>query len=305
MRTFNYVTDPRTHPRNPDLYLGMIAIFAPLSLYLLARNWRKLNKPDWMLNTLLCYALIILLFIFSLVAITRLDRSLAPLAAVALVIFTVAHYGYILTIHQLQRGAYQYWVANNQHKGYQYNFGRSIGLSFLGVGAIVAIGIVAFTISDQPRVLNFDDMAMSVDSRWDPRSFASSPDCDEPAFFECLVLLNLSQSYTQVLVGRSDVINDLPVREYEEEGRAWLDFYPGAAFLRVEYHTLDSVDAVYVHYTMPPIEGERINPFVYMMEVWLIKDGKLYQFYFNAISEGAFEENRWKIDALLAGVDFL
>lgn len=167
---------------------GMFSSF--VILMFLAFNWRRLGKPQWVMETILMGVLLlaggITLLILLVTDVLLLPIEIGTVLVVACFVGIIIFTYYIM---ELQNGAYKKWAAGDIQGmlDHQYQFGSALGrpIVFLLVVVVVAGGFTYINNRDKSFEndlisLKYPSDYTEYDANW--AEYCQAPDADETCF---------------------------------------------------------------------------------------------------------------------------
>lgn len=253
--------DNRPKPWNPGWFSAMAIIMTPLvSSFILAWNWRRFGKKEWVLPTIMGYIAILTVLITSFGILPNLagrfeGTVLAQryFAAAIIVLLAMANFFYPFYIGGQQGRAYKLM----QQKGldaalsYQYNWGRGT-LFYIGEILIFGIGTLLF-VWYQAQPQTFDDgwFQVTYPGNWEAVEVSELEQCRGNTYLDCrLVIQKGTYSGIALLVASIDTNNTSPGTAAELGKFYWqsLEENPDFEPLAQDRYQFAGLDGYYVTY---------------------------------------------------------
>lgn len=298
-------TRPAPQIPNPRwlFFIGFLGLI-PVSIILLAFNWKRLHKPFWTSVTLFLLLLNAALLVGAGAVVLKLDAGVwwrwLPLILAGLLSF-----GLWAGLNELQRGAYRAWRATGDIQSawnYRYPLGFVMLRSLVFVLGLAAVATLTIFLV-RPHEQQFANHMFSVTYRspWQAVNPSEQSYCQEVA--GCAL-------YLVRVAGSALVVNEMIfVESFSTESaatvrdRVWQQVSRNQTNAQLQRQGMVQIDGKMGYtneYSIPQATGEAW----YVMEIYLVEDARGLFITIAARSRVVFLQEHDEIEQILTSIRF-
>jgi hypothetical protein len=296
----------RPKPWNPGWISTMSFVMTPIvSSLLLAWNWRRFDKKEWVLPTILGYIAILALLIASFFAVFKtvaqsgtLDMGQRFFVVGIMVLLGMANVLYPFYIGGQQGGAYKLIEQKGFDAGrsYQYRWGRG---TIFYVAEILVFGLgTLFYVWYQNQPQTFDDGRIQVTypGNWETIELNEIQQCNTSTYMQCRFAIQKGSYSSIAIVGALlDTSNTAPGTASDVGKFFWqsLSEDPNFEPLTHDSYQFAGLDGYYVTY---------LNNSYYVTDIFVVDGVDILYISISSSSEEATQESWGQIEGILNSI---